>query len=102
MMKTLVAVAGAAVVILTGCFGAYLVNRDKIQQHDIRLEYIEKSYNEQKQALEKVAVNLAAVEKILAELVGELKHLKKGSYHEKTDDARNRYALRNSADGLRD
>ena len=99
-MKNLISVAGAAVVILTGCFGAYLVNRDSIREHSVKIEYIEKANKEQKLALEKVAANLAAVERTLAELVGELKHLKR-SYNEKVSiNANRRYVLRDPDDRM--
>ncbi len=94
MIKTLISVAGVAVVLMLACFGAYLLNRDKIQQHEIRLEYIEKSYQEQKEALVKVADNLAALEKTFAKLVGELEHLKKRNYYGKNNnDDRSRFAI---------
>lgn len=100
MIKTFISVAAVAVVLLLACFSAYLINRDKIQQHEIRLEYIERSSQEQKEGLNKVADNLVTLAKAFNLLTGELKHLRKGNYYEKSnrisnDDDRGRFVIRN-------
>lgn len=100
MIKTFISVAGVAAVLLLACFTAYLVNRDMIQQHEIRLKHVEENYKGQKLTLTKVADNLAALKETFAELVGELKHFRKGNYYEKdtrsiNDDDRSRFVVRN-------